>query len=361
HQEGAKQVDKGLYGALIVEPENKVKPDRDFTLILDEWQEKPMDEMGSMPGDGHNGGHGDMKMNGQDPLKAEEQMMKESYNIFTVNAKAGNLISPLEVKKGEVVRLRLINAGYRSHGIHIPGQEFKVVSTDGQDIEGAALIKDQVILVAPGERYDVEFVVSSDESFVVDAHDSNLYNDQIKIPVKVTDGNGTFRTEAEGVLHPIFDLAAYGNGGSSQFAINQSFSVDYNVILNTKVDQGLQYTINGKTFGELPALKIKTEDTVKFTFDNRSAVDHPMHLHGHFFQVLSRNGTPLKAVIIKDTLMVKPGEKYIVAFKADNPGNWVQHCHELHHAAAGMMQKIEYTDFKSNYISDPKNTYNKPE
>ncbi|KNY28069.1 multicopper oxidase type 2 [Pseudobacteroides cellulosolvens ATCC 35603 = DSM 2933] len=58
---------------------------------------------------------------------------------------------------------------------------------------------------------------------------------------------------------------------------------------------------------------------------------------------------------------MRPGEKYVVAFKADNTGRWVQHCHELHHAAGGMMQAIEYTDFKANYIPDPNSKFNKPE
>jgi FtsP/CotA-like multicopper oxidase with cupredoxin domain len=87
-----------------------------------------------------------------------------------------------------------------------------------------------------------------------------------------------------------------------------------------------------------------------------------MHLHGHFFQVLSKNDVPLEdAPIIKDTLLIKPGEKYVIAFKADNPGNWVYHCHELHHAAGGMMQKVIYSDYQSSYIPDPNNTFNKPE
>lgn len=61
--------------------------------------------------------------------------------------------------------------------------------------------------------------------------------------------------------------------------------------------------------------------------------------NGHFFEVLSKNGIPVTgAVIMENTLMIRAVEEYVVAFKADNTGNWIQHCHELHHAAAGMMQ-----------------------
>jgi FtsP/CotA-like multicopper oxidase with cupredoxin domain len=356
HQESSKQVDKGLYGALIVLPKDQPRPDRDYTLILDEWMENPVEEMGSMSGM-------DMSQNEpKDPVMEEEDMMAYAYDIYTVNGKSGALIEPLQAKKGDVVRLRFINAGYRSHGIHIPGQDIKVISTDGQDINGAGVIKDQILMIAPGERYDVEFTVASEESFVIDAHDENAYNDQIKIPVNVVDGNGTIREEDLAAEYPSFDFVNYGTATDAQFTLNQSFDVDYNVELGTDITNGLKYTINGKVFSELPTLKLKTGDMVKFTYYNNSKVNHPMHLHGHFFQVLSRDGIPLTgAPIIKDTIMVKPGEKIEVAFKADNTGKWVQHCHELHHATAGMMQGIEYTDFKPNYTPNPADTFNKPE
>jgi len=100
------------------------------------------------------------------------------------------------------------------------------------------------------------------------------------------------------------------------------------------------YTVNGKSGELIQPLEVEKGDIVKITYENKSQVDHPMHLHGHFFQVLSKNDIPFTgAPIVKDTLLIKPGEKFVIAFKADNPGNWIYHCHELHHAAAGMMQK----------------------
>lgn len=381
HQESSQQVDKGLYGALIVLPKDQPRPDKDYTLILDEWMENPMEEMAGMDmGDANNsqdmagmdmGGadsdsnaHAGMETTSNEPKDPvmEEEMMAYAYDIYTVNGKSGELIEPLTAKKGETVRLRFINAGYRSHGIHIPGQDMRIVSTDGQDINGAGIIKDQILMIAPGERYDVEFTVVSDESFVIDAHDENAYNDQIKIPFNVVDGNGAVMEEDMMAEFPVFDLMNYGAAAQTQFSIDQDFDIDYDVELGTDTTNGLKYTINGKVFSQLPTLKLKTGDAVKFTYYNNTKVNHPMHLHGHFFQVLSKDGKPLTgAPIIKDTLMVKPGEKFEVAFKADNTGRWVQHCHELHHASGGMMQGIEYTDYKPNYTPNPADTFNKPE
>lgn len=361
HQEGAKQVDKGLYGALVVEPKDEPKPDRDFTLILDEWMENPMDEMGTMEG------MGSMGMGSQggnaDPVMAEEEMMATGYNIYTVNGKSGYLLPPLEVKKGDTVRLRFVNAGYRSHGIHFSGQAFRVVSTDGQDIEGGSEIRNQLLMIAPGERYDVELKIIGEDDFTITSPDGSRYGNQIKIPVRVVDGSGVLHVEPAGEALPLFDLTLYGPHSNGKFSPYQKFDIEYKVELNTNTDNNqLSYTINGDVFSQLPPLKVKTGDTVKLTYENKSKVDHPMHLHGHFFEVLYKNGVAVSgAVITKDTLLVKPGEQYVVAFIADNTGRWVQHCHELHHAAAGMMQGIEYADYKPSYSADPNNKDNKPE
>lgn len=376
HQEGSTQVDKGLYGALVVEPRNKEHIDKDFTLILDEWMSDPSamssmdnsDQSASGSSGATESGMAGMDMSGMDmsgnSQMTEEEMMAYYYDIYTVNGKSGDMIAPLEVNKGEVVKMRFVNAGYRSHGIHIPGQDIKVVGTDGQDIYDPGIIKDQIINIAPGERYDVEFTVSSEDNFVIDAHDDNAYNDQLKIPVNVMDGSGNVYSEDDTVEYLAFDLFSYGdNHLLGEFSLTQKYNIDYTAQLNTRTNgNALQYTINGSVFSELPPLEVKAGELVKLTYMNKSAVDHPMHLHGHFFQVLSIDGTPVSgSPIVKDTIMVKAGEEIVVAFRADNPGIWVQHCHELHHAAAGMMQEVVYTDYHPNYIPDPNNKDNKPE
>ncbi len=103
------------------------------------------------------------------------------------------------------------------------------------------------------------------------------------------------------------------------------------------------FTINGKAYADVPPLHVKKGDKVLVTMNNVGSSDHPMHLHGHFFQILSKAGKPLTgAPLMKDTLNVKPGETYVVAFAADNPGDWMFHCHDLHHAAAGMVSEVKY-------------------
>lgn len=358
HQQGSKQVDKGLYGALIVEPKSGDIPDKDFTLILDEWTKSDGD-MESMEG---MSGMEEVFTSAEEASMAEEEGMMNMYNIYTVNGKSGDLIEPLKVNHGEVVRLRFINAGYRSHTVHIPGTNISVVSTDGQEITGAQIVKDKLINISPGERYDIEFTVDHPSSFFIDFHNGNKFNEQIKIPVHVNGNSQSFIVEKEGELE-VLDLINYGLPVEGTFSLEQNYDEIYNIDLGIKLKDGsLKYTLNGKTFEELPPIKLKKDHLVQITYTNKSNVDHPMHLHGHFFQVIAKNGEGVTgATMSKDTLLIRPNESYTIAFKADNPGNWVQHCHELHHAAGGMLQKIAYSDFESNYTPDPKVNFNNPE
>ncbi|MNC06589.1 Copper resistance protein A precursor [compost metagenome] len=355
HQESSEQVDKGLYGALIVEAKDAAKPDKDYTLVLDEWinPEDGLNAQGTsmegMPG-----------MAGMTNM-SDEEMMSTLYNIYTVNGKSGALIKSLEAKVGDTVRLRLINAGYRSHAIHIPG-EFKVVSTDGQDINEPAVLQNQLVTVAPGERYDIEFIVRSPEDFTIEAHDDNKYNGQLVIPVKVEGSNGK-EMPVQHTNLTSFDLFTYGKpAAETATAAAEKYALEYTAVLNSKMSGDQQvYTINDRVFSELPTLQVKTGDNVKITFVNDGEVDHPMHVHGHFFRVLEKNGEKVNSAILKDTVLVKPGEKIVVSFTADNPGNWMIHCHELHHASAGMAQQLVYSDFVSSYTPGTSTADNKPE
>jgi FtsP/CotA-like multicopper oxidase with cupredoxin domain len=102
-------------------------------------------------------------------------------------------------------------------------------------------------------------------------------------------------------------------------------------------------TINGDVFPNTPMFMVSEGDLVKTTIINRVQVDHPMHLHCHHMLVLSRNGEPVTgSPWWSDTLDVAPGEIYEVAFLADNPGVWMDHCHNLQHATAGMTMHLMY-------------------
>lgn len=368
HQKSAEQVDKGLYGTLIVEPKNEEKVDRDYTLVLDEWMSDPDAESHmdmNMSGMDHsNMNNGNSSDNQQMDMSSMGHDMMNMYDIFTINGKSGSAVKPLKVKKGEKVRLRLVNAGYMSHKLHLHGHEFKIVATDGQPLKDPQPIKDELLNIAPGERYDIEFIANNPGEWLLECHGDMEGADGMKVKIQYEDQtNNTDKENAKKDL-PIVDMTKYGKHELGQFTLDQKYDVEYTMDLGTAMGKdGMVYTINGKTYPETAPVNVKKGDLVKVKLVNNSPKDlHPMHLHGHFFQVLSKNGKPITgSPLIKDTLNLKPGEEYVVAFKADNPGNWMFHCHDLHHASAGMVTEVKYTDYKSDYTPDPNDTTNKGE
>ncbi|MCY9657121.1 multicopper oxidase family protein [Paenibacillus chondroitinus] len=367
HQDSVNQLDRGLYGSFIVEGNNEEKVDRDYTLMLDEWVSsgKGMSEM-NMPGMDHSG----MKMNSDSSSTMDNKMSSMSmgddmsmYDLFSINGKSGSIVDQLPVKQGEKVRIRLINAGYLSHQIHLHGHEFKSIATDGQPISNPGVLKDNIINIAPGERYDIEFTANNPGQWLIEDHSDNKAASGMRAIIAYEGAPANSDKSNASEKLPAIDLTNYGQSGKKTFTLDQKYSLEYTMNLNTEMKNGnMVYTINNKTFPDTDVLIVKKGDTVKVRIVNNSKMeDHPMHLHGHFFQVLSKNGEPVQgSPIFKDTLNLKPGEEYVVAFEADNPGNWMFHCHDLHHASAGMVTELKYTDFKSDFVADP-TVGNKPE
>ncbi|MCL6617137.1 MAG: multicopper oxidase family protein [Anoxybacillus ayderensis] len=353
HQKSAEQVDKGLYGTLIVEPKEGEQVDRDYTLVLDEWMSQQ--QASTTEQANHTNMH-----HGNSSMMHDMSM----YDIFTINGKSGQAIEPLKVKKGEKVRLRLINAGYMSHKLHLHGHSFKIVATDGQPLNDPQRIKDELLNIAPGERYDIEFIADNPGEWLLECHGDMKGTDGMKVNIQYEgQTNKPDKTNAKETL-PIIDITTYGKYKTGPFTLDQTYDVEYTMDLGTAMDKnGMVFTINGKTYPNTAPINVKKGDIVKVKLVNSSPMDvHPMHLHGHFFQVLSKNGKPVTgSPLIKDSLNINPGEEYVVAFQADNPGNWMFHCHDLHHASAGMVTELKYKDYKSSYTPDPNDTTNKGE
>lgn len=98
---------------------------------------------------------------------------------------------------------------------------------------------------------------------------------------------------------------------------------------------------DGKGWDDRDVVKISAGQRVELTFHNMTMMAHPIHLHGHHFQVVAFNGMPFSGAL-RDTVMVPPMAKVAVAFDADNPGRWLMHCHNLYHMEAGMMTEVAY-------------------
>lgn len=100
------------------------------------------------------------------------------------------------------------------------------------------------------------------------------------------------------------------------------------------------WTINGEPYSKTTPLHVRPGQRPTLTFANATMMFHPIHLHGHTFQLIKSDGT-LGAR--KDTVIVLPKQKLSAVLVANNPGTWVMHCHNTYHLAAGMMTRLDYT------------------
>src|SRR5699024_6125622 len=141
------QLDKGLYGTIIVESEEDESYDQDYTLVLDEWESGDQNETNSHEMEDMDGmamgnmDHDNMDMDDMEGMDMNEGASQEAmmshdmstYDIFTINGKTYEENKPLNVKEGETIKLRFVNAGYMAHKIHVP-VDYKVTHLDGQAI-----------------------------------------------------------------------------------------------------------------------------------------------------------------------------------------------------------------------------------
>ncbi|HEY7033150.1 MAG TPA: multicopper oxidase domain-containing protein, partial [Thermomicrobiales bacterium] len=109
-----------------------------------------------------------------------------------------------------------------------------------------------------------------------------------------------------------------------------------------------EFLMNGKMHEAIPPIVVKEGDEVLLRLINAGTLAHPFHTHGHSFKIVATDGNPVPAAaqMTKDTVLIAPGERYDLAFEANNPGVWMVHCHIENHAANGMMTVIQYEGAK---------------
>jgi FtsP/CotA-like multicopper oxidase with cupredoxin domain len=113
---------------------------------------------------------------------------------------------------------------------------------------------------------------------------------------------------------------------------------------------GFHWSLNGGVYPHVPMFVVARGDLVKVEISNTTSSVHPMHLHGHHALVLSRDGKRTRgSPWWVDTLDVDAGERYEIAFRADNPGIWMDHCHNLRHAAAGLTMHLAYAGISTPF------------
>ena len=323
HLASPEQVGRGLYGALIVEERDPPAVDRDVVWVLSDWrldrQARNLEDFGSFMDSSHAGRIG---------------------NTVTVN---GAIQESFNVRAGERIRLRLINASNaRIYGLNFEAHQPWVIALDGQPVAphwdgrvvlGPAMRADVILdcAAAPGSRHRVV-----DDFYARRAYRLLTLEYSREKPLRESFEPAP-RLPLNKIPEPALDKAERHRivfGGGMMGAIPSQ-----------REHRGLFWTVNGKPVAEqdhahAPLLALAKGKSYVVELVNDTSWHHPIHLHGHVFRVLSKNNKELLPRQSGDTVLLDPDSRAEIAFVADNPGDWMLHCHVLEHQATGMMAVV---------------------
>jgi FtsP/CotA-like multicopper oxidase with cupredoxin domain len=241
---------------------------------------------------------------------------------------------------GAAVRVRLANTDETSVIVR-PSGAFRVLAIDGHDVNGPTDVTGRTVAIAAGGRVDFGFTVPVSGVVRVDVDQATLV---------IGDGPPPAPAAAAAKV----DFLSYGTPATLGFdpaLANRRF--EYRIGRSLGLLDGVPgnwWTVNGRKYPDVPMFVVSEGDIVQMTITNDSGEAHPMHLHGHHAVVLSRDGIPATgSPWWTDSVDVDNGHSYVVAFRADNPGIWVDHCHNLAHASEGLLVHLMYAGVTSPY------------
>lgn len=330
HVNTAEQVGRGLYGALIVDEAQPPQVDRDVLWVLDDWR---LGSDAQIVDDFDN--HRDFARAGR------------LGNTITVNSR---IAEDFPVRSNERLRLRLLNAANaRIFALRFRDLEPWIVACDGQPVTPYQP-RGGVVQLGPAQRIDLILDLTGAPGSRTPVIDTSypqapfrlrdlVYGDQPLRPAPLEasrqlapNQHATPNLDGARVYDVLLDGGDLGD-------LNQAELRGQMAGMAQLVMMGKMWAINGVVGYRMdmpPQFTFARGETALLEFRNHSSWPHPMHLHGHHFEVLDHTGDPAQVGHLLDTVLLGPGESARVAFVADNPGEWMFHCHILGHAEAGM-------------------------
>jgi FtsP/CotA-like multicopper oxidase with cupredoxin domain len=330
HDDSLVQMGRGLAGALIVEETDPPAVDREWLWTIQDWRLTRDAQIA--PGFNN---------------RMEMAMDGRVGNTVTIN---GTVPDTVRVRAGERVRLRLLNAAIaRIMALRFEGHRPVIVALDGQPCEPHEPPEGRLLL-GPAMRADVMLDMQGEPGrsyrVIDDFYDRLAYTlvhleYEKATPVRPHPSDAPLRLPRNPVPRPDLNTAIVhdvqlqggmmsgagmggmmGMGGKANWAINGQ-------------------SMTGDGSADMPPLfQIARGQSCILDMHNDTAWWHPMHLHGHSFQVLDRDGAPVPHDVWGDTVLVRPRERVRVAFVADSLGDWMFHCHVMEHQVGGLMTTI---------------------
>ena len=318
HLGDGEQLGRGLSGALIVEERDPPALERDLLWVLSDWR---LDR------------DAQIRPDFASPMDASHA--GRIGNTVTLN---GSIPERFHVRSGERLRLRLINASNaRIYGLNFEGHQPWVIALDGHPV---APHRFERAVLGPGMRADVILdcigAPGSRHRVIDDFYRSRAYE-----LVKLEYGEAAplrtaFKPAPRLAANPVRSPTAGGERHRIVFGGGMMGALP-----SQREHRGVFWTINGKPVRHAhhdaaPLLSLKLGRSYVVELANETSWHHPIHLHGHVFRVLSKNAKEVLPMQWADTVLLDPDSRAEIAFVADNPGDWMLHCHVLEHQATGM-------------------------
>ncbi len=262
-----------------------------------------------------------------------------AYDAFLANDRTLRDPEVIRVEPGGRIRLRVINASAASN-FHIDVsqvEEARLVAVDGHPVQP---ISGSVFPLAIAQRIDLEFQLAAGQA--VTPVFAVLEGERQRTGIVLATAGGQIGKFTVLAPEPSAPLNIGMEQGLRAMAPLPSKPADrvHRLDLTGSMERYV-WGLNGLTFGNDRPLMVATGHRVEVVMANRTMMSHPMHLHGHFFQVVEVDGARF-AGAVRDTVLVPPMRSLTIAFDADNPGRWAFHCHNLYHMEAGMMTTVQY-------------------
>jgi FtsP/CotA-like multicopper oxidase with cupredoxin domain len=322
HQRTFEQSGRGLHGALIVEEREPMRVDRDVVWVLGDWRVTKeaaiAGAFGSFMDVSHAGRIG---------------------NLVTIN---GVDLDQFVVRAGERIRLRLVNAANaRVFALEFRGHRPRIVALDGQPVAPHEP-QDGRIVLGPAMRADLVLDMDAEAGSAHEVRDTFYRQRSYRLvelsysrqpPLASERSDWPLELPANPLSEPDVKRAE-----RHEIVFSGGMMGDMRGI-----PRGMAWAVNGapgscgdgQPFDPLLWLKLGRSYILRLV--NETAWPHPIHLHGHAFRVVRRNDRPAPHREWLDTVLIMPRESAEIAFVADNPGDWMFHCHVLEHQAFGMM------------------------
>ncbi|MGW2609731.1 multicopper oxidase family protein [Streptomyces mirabilis] len=370
------QLDRGLYAPLIVEdPKEPLSYDDEWVVLLDDWVDgvtgTPNEvfselklgmadmsgmDMSSSPSPSSSDSMGDMggmDMGGSASASASSGGMSKKFMLMGATSSllggdAGDVKYPHHLingrvatdpdvytgKPGRKVRLRIINAGSdTAYRVALGGHKLTITHTDGFPVQHQEV---DTLLVGMGERYDVLVTLGDGVFPLVSLAEGKNANGLALM--RTGSGNKPSATVRPKELDGMIMTASQLRAADDVRLKSSKTDVTHQIKLTGNMMK-YNWAINGTPFDmknpEAHPIVIEEGQRVRLDFVNTTEMWHPMHLHGHTYQ-LGTSGPR------KDTAIVLPKETVSVFLDADNPGQWMMHCHNAYHGEAGMMANVAY-------------------